>query len=82
MKLTHKEQKAIYKWVLDQDINLEYGKLSLCDLKNYRHSSVYQDRRYQVHCDDPKCQHSMIYDNKESAVEKFIELKNKAKRIK
>ena len=82
MRLTEKQQDQLYAWCLEEDLSIEYGKLSLCDLRNFNYSNVYYDRRYQVHCDDPKHQHSIIYTKIEPAIAKFRELKKKVKRIK
>jgi hypothetical protein len=79
--LSKDQEKNLYSWCLHEGVNLEYGKLSLCDLRNFRHSQIRNDRRYQVHCDDATWAHSMIYDNVASAVSKFIELKSKVKRM-
>jgi len=80
--LNHKQQKEVYKWCLEEGLSIEYGKLSLCDLANFRHSSIYHNRRYQVHCDDSKNEFSMLYGECGPAIEKFLELKKKVKRIK
>jgi len=80
-KLTNKEEKSLYEWCLDQGVNLEYGKLSLCDLRNFQYSNVRNDRRYQVHSDDNKNPWSMIYDETGPAVTKFMELKTRVKRV-
>ena len=82
MTISHERKKQLYEWCLQDGLSLEYGKLSLCDLKNFYYSNVYDDRRYQVHCEDPKYGHSMIYDDVHSAIEKFIELQKRVKRIK
>lgn len=81
-ELTNKEEKSLYAWCLNQGVNLQYGKLSLCDLRNFQYSNVRNDRKYQVHCDDPKNQWSMIYDEVSPAISKFMELKMKVKRVK
>jgi len=82
MILTKKQEIMLYEWCISQGVNLQYGKVSLCDLRNFNYSQVYNNRRYQVHSDDPKCQWSMIYDELKPAVQKFVELLNKAKRVK
>jgi hypothetical protein len=82
MKLNKQQTKQLYAWCLAEGLSIEYGKLSLCDLSNYRHSMVFNERRYQVHCDDPNCPWSMIYDKVGPAIEKFMELKKKARRVK
>ena len=82
MNLTKDQEKNLYAWCIHEGVNLEYGKLSLCDLRNFRHSQIRHDRRYQLHCDDPNWGLSMIYTDILPAVSKFIELKSKIKRIK
>lgn len=82
MKLTKRQRKSLVAWCLKEGLSIEYGKLSLCDLTNFRHSHVYTDRRYQVHCEDQKQPWSAIYEDIEAATEKFLELKDKVKRIK
>jgi len=82
MRLTHSQRKQLCAWCLEEGMSLEYGKLSLCDLRNFKHSDVYNNRRYQVHSDDSKYSFSMIYDSEKSAIEKFLELKTKVKRVK
>ena len=78
--LTKAQEHNLYSWCVQQGVNLEYGKLSLCDLRNFRHSQIRYDRRYQVHCDDPTYGCSFIFDTLSSAVNKFVELKSKVKR--
>lgn len=82
MELTKKEEINLYSWCLFQGVSLEYGKLSLCDLRNFNYSQVKNDRRYQVHCEDYRNPFSAIYDEVEPAVTKFIELKSRVKRVK
>lgn len=82
MKLTHEQRKSLIAWALDEGMSLDYGKLSLCDLRNFRYSNIFQDRRYQVHCEDSRCPWSGIYNRLEPAIEKFLELKKKVRRIK
>ena len=79
--LNYQEQKQLYKLCLGQGVDITYGKLSLCDLRNYRYSNVKDDRAYQVHSDDPKNPWSMIYDNIDPAVARFVDLKSRTKRI-
>jgi len=82
MKLTHKDRKSLVEWVLKEGMSLDYGKLSFCDLTNFRHSAVYDNRRYQVHSEDSRYPWSCIYDDIEPAIEKFLELKRKVRRMK
>lgn len=82
MKLNTKQKIRLYSWCVEEGVNLQYGKLSLCDLRNFNYSQLKTDRKYQVHCDDYTYSWSMIYDNLNSAVHKFLELKDKVKRVK
>ena len=82
MKLTHTQRKQLCAWCIEEDMSIQYGKLSLCDLRNFNHSMLYDNRRYQVHSEDVKYPFSAIYDDVEPAIEKFLELKTKVKRIK
>ena len=82
MSLTKQQEKKLYEMCIEEGVNLEYGKLSLCDLRNFRYSTIYRDRRYQVHCTDNKYPWSKIYDELSPALEKFIELKMKVRKIK
>lgn len=82
MSLSTQQKRLIYKWLLDEGCSIEYGRLSLCDLTNFRHSNVYDNRRYQVHSEDSKYPWSKIYDEIEPAVNKFIELRTKVRRMK
>lgn len=78
--MKNKEKKEIYEWCINEGLNLSYGKLSLCDLRNFRHSMIYDNRKYQVHCDDPKYLWSKIYDELEPAINKFMEIKMRIKK--
>lgn len=69
-----------YKRCLEEGVELNYGKLTLVDLRNYRHSAINQGRRYQVHCEDSKYPWSMIYDELGPAICKFMEIKKKVRR--
>ena len=82
MKLNHEQKKSLIAWCLEEGLSIEYGKLSLCDLRNFRHSQVYQDRRYQVHSDDSRYPWSAMYDELGPAIEKFLELKTRVRRMK
>jgi hypothetical protein len=81
MKLTHQDRKSLVAWCLKEGFSIEYGKLSLCDLRDFRHSAIYDNRRYQVHSDDSRYPWSGIYEDIESAIEKFLELKRKVRRM-
>jgi hypothetical protein len=82
MRLTHEQRKSLVAWALEEGLSIEYGKLSLCDLRNFRHSHIYDDRRYQVHSDDSRYPWSAIYEELEPAIEKFLDLKRKVRRMK
>jgi hypothetical protein len=79
LKLT--QQKEVIKWVIESGMDIQYGKLSLCDLRNYRYGNVRSDRRYQVHSDDRNWEFSGIYDELEPAIEKFLYLKPRCRRM-
>jgi hypothetical protein len=82
MKLNDKQRRMLYAWCMEEGLSIEYGKLSLCDLSGFRYSQLSMNRRWQVHSDDSKHSWSMIYDELEPAIEKFLELKQKVKRLK
>jgi hypothetical protein len=81
MSLNRVQEISLYMWCIDQGVNIEYGKLSLCDLRNFRYSNVYNNRQYQVHCEDSRHPWSMIYDDLHIAVIKFIELKSRVRKV-
>ena len=81
MKLTKQQRKSLVAWCLEEGMSIQYGRLSLCDLRNFRHSHVYDNRRYQVHSEDSRYPWSAIYDEVEPAIEKFLELKRKVRRM-
>jgi len=77
---------SLYKLCALQDITLQYGKLTLCNVTMYN----IKERKYkwQVHCDDRRVStskdpdtpgFSKLYtaDQLDDAIKKFIELKNK-----
>lgn len=76
------KQKQIVMWCISNGIDLQYQKLSLCDLRNYRYSMVKNDRRYQVYCEDKSYGWSGIYDDLSAATNKFLELKSRLRRPK
>lgn len=79
MKLTKDQEKSLYAWCMKTGLDISYGKLSLCDLRNHRHSQINHNRRFQVHSTDQNCPWSMIYEDIEPAINKFMELKTKVK---
>jgi hypothetical protein len=82
MKLTKAQEKSLYAWCMEVGLSIEYGKLSLCDLRNFKYSEVHKERKYQVHSDDARYPWSGLYDDISNAIEKFMELKQKVKKIK
>ena len=82
MQLTLQQEMLVYEYCINQGIDLQYGKLSMCDLRNFRHGELKSDRRYQVHSDDPGNPWSMIYSELRPAIMKFIELKKRVRKIK
>ena len=64
-------EKDVYKFCLQKDIDLQYNKLSLANLYNYN----IKRGGYQVHLDGQKS-FSKIYRNIDDAINKFVELKN------
>lgn len=79
--MTEQQELQVYKYCLEQGIELQYGKMTLCDLRNYRYSQVNLNRRWQLHCEDRNHQFSGIYDELEPAIRKFIDLKKKIKKV-
>lgn len=75
MELTQTQRKLLYIWCIEDGLSINYGRLSLCDLRNFRHSSIRYNRKYQVHCDDKRYPYSKIYEDLDSAVSKFMEIK-------
>jgi hypothetical protein len=61
---------------VDADVDIQYGRLSLCNLKHYM-PGYSRKRIYQVHCDDSNEKYSQIFEHPEHAIIKFIELKRK-----
>lgn len=73
----------LYKQCIVEGVDLQYGKLSLCDLQNYKWNELRDlKKRYQVHSDDPKCLWSAVYDNVDAAVTKFCEIKKRVRKTK
>jgi hypothetical protein len=75
--ITIQQQAGIIGYMIQEGIDLQYGKVSLCDLTNYKYSEVRHNRRFQVHSEHPKHPWSMIYDELGPACMKFLELKKK-----
>ena len=68
----------LYLDCMDNDVDLQYGRLTLCNLKHYI-PGYNKKRTYQVHCDDAKIKFSGLYEHIEHAIRKFIELKREVK---
>lgn len=81
-ELSHEQEKSVYAHAILQGCSVEFGKLSLCDLTNFRHSQVKTDRKYQVHCDDTKHLFSGIYEELMPAVNQFMYIKQRVGRRK
>ena len=81
MKLTREQEINLYAWCLHEGLSLQYGKLSLCDLRHFRYSNLKNDRKYQVHCEDGQNNWTMIYDDLKTAIIKFLELKKRVRRF-
>jgi hypothetical protein len=78
MKFTDNEEADIYAWCVSQGITLEIGKLSLCDLRNFRYSEVTgHKRKYQIYYGEDKDSFSVIYEDPKEAAIKFVELKKR-----
>ena len=79
--LTEREQVSLFEYCIEQGIDLQYGKLSLCDLRNYRYGNVRSNRKFQLHSEDRRYPFSAIYDELKPACHKFLELKKKVRRM-
>lgn len=67
-----------YLRCLENDVELQYGKLILCDLRHYMLN--YRGRKpYQIWCDDSNIKYFEFYEKPEQAISKFLELKAKIK---
>lgn len=60
----------VYKFCLENYIDINYKRVSLCNLRNYG-----INRQYQVHAEG-KNVYSNIFADLDTAINKFIELKN------
>lgn len=67
-----------YLLCLETDVELTYGRMTLCDLRHYN-TRVFHNKPYQLYCDDQNIKHFECYESKERAVSKFLELKGKIK---
>jgi hypothetical protein len=65
----------VIRALLLDDVEVQFGKLSLCDLHHY--CGFRGTRRWQVFCDDAKIPHYKIYQSLDDAVIAFLELKKK-----
>lgn len=67
------------KTVFQEGIDLNYGKLSLCDITHYNLKE--RKFKYQVHSDDSRFKFSRMYRSTEldAAIRKFMEIKDKVR---
>lgn len=67
----------IIKFLMLDKYEVQYGKITICDLHNYRgYAGLY---RYQVYSTDSACKFVDNYKNLDLAITKFLELKGLAK---
>ena len=60
--------------------DIEYkGVLSISDITNHYGCKHLKDSRWQVHSEDYHTKHSELYNNIDTAVVKFLELRRKIK---
>jgi hypothetical protein len=78
-EITLDQERGLYKLCLERGIELQYGKVTVCDLRNHRHSSIYKDRVWQVHSDDKEYPWSKIYPDVWQAINKFLDIKQRIK---
>lgn len=55
-------------------IDVEYGRLSLCNLGKYCITRNILEHKYQVDCDDANIRFSHVYNNHHSAIDKWVAL--------
>lgn len=76
------------KQMILNGIDLQYGKLTLCDLSHYRCGHYRPGRyKYQIYCDDQRVRdgktngcYRLYYENRlDDAIKKFLEIKEKIK---
>jgi len=74
-QLNPEHEKALMKLCLERGIELQFGKCTVCNLKNHYHAAVNRDKIWQVHCDDKLYPFSQVYDDIWQAVNKFYDIK-------
>lgn len=70
------------KQVFKSGVDLQFGKLTLCDLSHFRCGQFRPGRyRYQIYCDDNNIRFFRCYyeTQLDDAIKKFLELKYKLK---
>ena len=72
------DEYQAYLLCLETDVELTYGRMTLCDLRHYN-TRIFHKRPFQIYCDDQNVKCFELYENKEKAVSKFLELKAKIK---
>lgn len=60
------------KNVIDSGCSVEFGKLCICNLGDYVPLRGDMERKYQVHCDDPRMRWSEVYYKEDVAIDKFM----------
>jgi hypothetical protein len=63
------------KTLLKGGCSVQYGQLSICDLRHFVHSRENLDKIYQVDCNDSKFVFTQIYANLNTAIDKFCLIK-------
>lgn len=59
--------------LINNKMEVQYGKLSICDLHNYRNQK--SKRRYQVYCSDSACNFAQNYENLDKAITEFMRIR-------
>lgn len=70
-----KNKDAITQLV-DSGYDVDFKRLSICNIGNYVHMRANMSRRYQVFVDCPQVYFSEVYTELDIAVDKFIALRN------
>jgi hypothetical protein len=64
------------KDTVESGCDVDFGKLTICDLGNHSATRKLLERKYQVHCDDPRMKWSEIYYKLDIAVDKFMVIRS------
>lgn len=72
-------EKILCEQMIKMGYTLEYGRLSVCDIRKYAPDQKYSKTPYQVHCDDFRKPFSELYDDLEKAVLEFLKIKHRIK---